>query len=752
MRTREEIETQFSTTESLKGIRDYVLIGIGGAGMSGIARILAHQGYSVRGTDAQDSHVIAGLRAVGIDVMIGHQSIADLTEKSAVVVSDAIDLATSPEVASARASGALLVRRSQVLGWVLRDYRVIAITGSHGKTTTTTLTGMALEAAGFDPTVIVGAEVRDYGGSVRIGSSDWAVVEACEAYDTLRDINPAHVLLTNLEHEHVDFHPTFGALIETVVMMCDRLPSEGRLFFTSDDPGARVVAEATVAKSVPVELSEELPVLSLPGEHNRANASLARRVATYIGANPESVDAALTACRGAERRQEVRYDAGDLTLIDDYAHHPTEISATLRALRVAYPGRRMVVVFQPHLYSRTEPLIDEFAKTLSAADELIITDIYPARERPLPGVSSVRIAELATVPTTYIPSRHLLPRVVNRMVQVGDLVVTMGAGNISEFPSAFLAERQRQLGRFIAVFGGGDSAEREVSRLSALSVADSLQKQGYLTRVIDPTERLLTGDGFSDLIGSNRPDLVFLCLHGTHAEDGAVQGLLDLLHIPYTGSSLAVSVVAMNKEKTKTVLASNGIDVPCGRILKKGEGANELRELEGERFVVKPNRQGSTVGLSFVESRASLPHALDRAFAYDDEALVEEWVEGTEISVPVLGDEVLPAVEIVPASGRYDFSSKYLPGATDEICPARLDETTTRRAQALALKCHQALGCEGLTRTDMIVHGDRIVVLEINTLPGMTPTSLVPRAAREHGWSFDTLVKRVAEEAILRAR
>lgn len=754
MRTRHEIQHAFHATEALRGIREYVLVGIGGAGMSGVARLLAHQGYLVRGTDAQDSHVVEGLRATGIPIRIGHGPVENLHPGAALVVSDAIDLEASPEVKSAREANAVLVRRSQALAWALRDYRLIAVTGSHGKTTTTALTGKALEAAGLDPTVVVGAEVRDYNGSVRIGKSDWAVVEACEAYDTLRDLHPHYVLLTNLEHEHVDFHPTFADLIETVVQMCDRLPSDGRLFFAAGDAGNLAVAEATKAKSVPVDVSVDLPSLSLAGDHNCANASLARAVALHIGADAAKVDAGLAACTGAERRQEIRHHDAEFTLVDDYAHHPTEIAATLKALRNTYPGRRQVVVFQPHLYSRTEPLINDFAQALSACDELFITDIYPARERPLPGVSSVRIAEQARVPTHYVPSRHLLPREVARAVQTGDVIVAMGAGNIAEFPSAFLAEMRRRKGqrKKIAVFGGGDSAEREVSRLSAISVAEALARLGYETQIIDPTEKLLGGSGLIELIGADRPDLAFLCLHGTHAEGGAAQGLLELLHIPYTGSDVVASAIAMDKERTKTVLRAAGIDVPQGVRLRRGEGAAELRKLDGERFVVKPNRQGSTVGLTFVENRADLPHALDHAFAYDDEALVEEWVEGVEISVPVLGDEVLPVVEIVPASGRYDFASKYMPGATEEICPARLDEATTRRAQELALRAHNALGCAGLTRTDMLVSGDRIVALEVNTIPGMTPTSLVPRAALALGWSFDELVRRVTEEALSRAR
>jgi D-alanine--D-alanine ligase len=237
-------------------------------------------------------------------------------------------------------------------------------------------------------------------------------------------------------------------------------------------------------------------------------------------------------------------------------------------------------------------------------------------------------------------------------------------------------------------------------------------------------------------------------VHGSRAEDGAIQGLMELLHLPYTGTGIGPSAVAMDKERAKQVLAAHEIDVPGGVCLGRHDKSDALRSMTGDKFVVKPNRQGSTVGVTFVESRDDLATAISKAFEYDDQVLVEEWIVGTEISVPVLGQQVMPPVEIVPTSGKYDFESKYLPGATTEICPARLDPKILNAAQELALACHNILECRGCTRTDMIVTGDRIVVLEVNTLPGMTPTSLVPKAADTMGWDFDTLVKNIAEDAL----
>ena len=415
------------------------------------------------------------------------------------------------------------------------------------------------------------------------------------------------------------------------------------------------------------------------------------------------------------------------------------------------PTGRLIVVYQPHLYSRTAPLIEEFAAALSYADLVVLTDIYPAREAPMPGISSARIAEKVTVPVKYVPCRHLLPQEVARIARKGDVVVGMGAGNIAEFGPAFVKELERRNGpKRVAVLYGGDSAEREVSLHSGRAVADALRGKGYDVRLLDLSESLLAKGDLSALVGPNRPDVCFLAVHGTNAEDGAIQGLLQMLHLPFTGSGIAASAVAMDKAATKRVLEAHGIRVPRGKLVTQ---ADERVEFEGP-WVVKPNAQGSTVGLSFVEDPEALEWAIVRALAYDDAVLVEEWIKGTEISTPVLNGEALPPVEISTRGEHYDFASKYLPGATEEIIPARLSAETIREAQVMAVRAHQALGCAGATRTDAIVRDPEgraeIVALEVNTLPGMTATSLLPNSAAAAGIPFDELCERLVQEAIAR--
>lgn len=750
MRKASEIATAFPPRNHLDGRTEFFLVGIGGAGMSALARMFYHRGFTVLGSDSTKSLDTERLQREGIPVSIGHACgpIENLNlETAAVILTDAIDLDKSPEVAAAKSLGLPIFRRSQALGWLLRDKKVIAVTGTHGKTTTTGMLGSALAAAGLDPLVVVGAVIPQFGGPVREGKGDWAVVEACEAYDSFHDLDPHDVVLTNLELDHVDFHGSYENLRASVLKFIERMPEDGKLIYCAEDNGARDLADGYHGDKVGYVLNGGSKAkLAIPGRHNKLNMRGVMEAAKLAGADLDKAEEGAAGFRGAERRLQMLRD-GEITVIDDYAHHPTEISASLGALKERYPDRRLVVVYQPHLYSRTEPLIKEFAESLSVADLVVLTDIYPAREDPIAGVSSSRIAEIVTKPVQYVPSRHLLPLQVAKLAKAGDVIVGMGAGNIAEFGPRIIEELDRT-GRNleIVVIYGGDSAEREVSIHSGRAIKAALESLGHKATLLDLTEQLLRGGDLSSLIGKDRPDLAFLAVHGTHAEDGAIQGLLELLHIPYTGSGIQASATAMDKALTKTVLEQHGIRVPMGVHLTD---VNQPVTIQAP-LIVKPNSQGSTVGLRFVERDEDVAAAVANAFAYDREVLVEEWIRGIEISVPVLDDQPLPPVEIAPASGFYDFASKYTPGATNEIVPARLPAHIMEASQALALKVHQALGCAGATRTDMIVRGEEIFVLELNTLPGMTGTSLLPNSARAAGISFEELCQRLVDDAMKR--
>lgn len=744
MRKRSEIQTAFADRAALADHKSFFMVGIGGAGMAGVAEMLHRRGFKVRGTDSTASEVTQRLIDLGIDVHIGHSG-EYLQPGDAVILTDAIDLDTSPEVAAARKLGLPLFRRSQALGHLLKDHKVIAVTGTHGKTTTTGMTGAALQAAGLDPLIVVGAEVPQFGGAVVLGDGDWAVVEACEAYDSFHDLDPTIAILTNLEADHLDFHGDYDQLKGSVHRFIER--ANGGVVFCAEDDGAReAVGDLTLATHpynvTTFEQSGQHP--SAPGKHHQLNAGAAWIAAKLAGADPQKAAEGIANFGGAARRLQLIHD-GDITIYDDYAHHPTEIRASIQALREKHPGRRLVVVFQPHLYTRTRDFLPEFAAALCQSDLLVLTDIYPAREAPMPGMSSARIAELVTCAVRYVPSRHALPKAVKKWVEKGDVVVSMGAGTITEFAPLFAQELQPKSALDVWVAYGGDSAEREVSLNSGREVAAALKERGYNVQLVDFTEALLSPKA---ALPSPKPDAVFLAVHGTHAEDGAIQGLCEILHIAYTGSGIQASSIAMDKHLTKTILAGAGLPVVRGKTV---QSTDEELPIHGvDRYVVKPNAQGSTVGLSFVDCPNDLCPAVATALQYSDTALIEQWIEGVEISVPVLDDRALLPVEIVPPEGRYDFAAKYTPGSTLEICPARIGDAMTKRVQEYAIRAHQALKCEGATRTDMIISGDDVVILEVNTLPGMTSTSLLPLSAKQCGMSFGELCEWILLDAVRR--
>ncbi len=305
----------------------------------------------------------------------------------------------------------------------------------------------------------------------------------------------------------------------------------------------------------------------------------------------------------------------------------------------------------------------------------------------------------------------------------------------------------------IAVLYGGVSGEREVSLSTGKGVVNALQKKHHEVIEIDFNPNRL--DELIDL----DVDLVFIGLHGKYGEDGRIQGFLDMLGIPYVGSNVLASALAMDKAKAKQIFANYNIPVANSLSFQITTETNmdqiieQIKNTFNTPFVIKPNREGSTLGLTVVNNENEIKDALEKAIACDDVILVEEFIDGMEITVPVLGkpgsEEALPIIEIIPKNELYDYESKYTPGGSEHIVPARIDSETTKKIQAYAVSAHQALGCKTYSRVDFILTKENIpVILEVNTLPGMTPTSLFPDAAKAIGMTYDDLIEKLVELSI----
>lgn len=301
----------------------------------------------------------------------------------------------------------------------------------------------------------------------------------------------------------------------------------------------------------------------------------------------------------------------------------------------------------------------------------------------------------------------------------------------------------------VAVLLGGRSAEREVSLNSGAQVAKALEKAGFAVVTIDAGD-----DEFVTQLIHEQPDVVFICLHGRFGEDGTVQGLCELLELPYIGSGVLASALAIDKVKSKHFFTHAGLSTPDYVVLHRGElfDINEVVSYLGEKTVVKPANEGSSVGMTIVHDAAQLPDAIEKAFHYDRAILVERFVTGVEVTIGVLGnDDVtpLPTLEIQPENEFYDYDSKYVPGMSRHIIPARVSEAAREECQRLAVQAHKVLGCRGISRSDTIVEPDGSVwLLETNTIPGMTATSLVPDAARAAGIEFPELCRMLVEFAL----
>jgi UDP-N-acetylmuramate--alanine ligase len=446
------------------------MVGIGGAGMSGIARILLDRGGLVSGSDAKDSRAVVALRARGATIRIGHdESSLDLLPggPTAVVTTHAAIPKTNPELVEARRRGIPVILRPVVLAKLMAGHTTLMVTGTHGKTTTTSMLIVALQHSGFDPSFAVGGDLGEAGTNAHNGSGGCFVAEADESDGSLLEYEPDVAVVTNIEADHLDFFGSTEAYSAVFDDFVERLKPGGALVVCTDDPGAAGLAERTAALGIRVlrygsdlgqpldgtllsweqqgitavahiqlagEQHPRVMRLSVPGRHMALNALGALLAAMQAGAPVDSVLDGLAGFEGVRRRFELVGTANGVRVFDDYAHHPTEVRATLSALRTVTEQAgdgRSIVVFQPHLYSRTEAFAEEFGQALSGADEVFVLDVYAAREQPIAGVSGAIVAEAVSVPVTYVPELAAVADKVADAADPGDVVVTMGAGDVT---------------------------------------------------------------------------------------------------------------------------------------------------------------------------------------------------------------------------------------------------------------------------------------------------------------------------------
>lgn len=446
------------------------MVGIGGIGMSGMAEILIRRGYKVSGSDGARSETTERLESIGAKVFIGHEA-SNIKGADVVVYTSAVLATENVETRAAIEQRIPTIKRAEMLAELMRMKFGIGIAGTHGKTTTTTMTGHVVQRGGFDPTIIVGGRVHSFDKTnAVVGGGDIIIVEADEYDRTFLKLSPSMAVITNIEAEHLDIYEDVDDIKAAFLEFANKVPFYGSVILCLDDaevrsilpgikrktltygytPQARLrpskVESSGLATSFDVKLDgEKLGRVSIkaPGEHNVRNALAAVGVGLELNMQFENIAAGLESYSGVFRRFQPKYDNGGIMVVDDYAHHPTEVGATLAAARKGWPERRIVAVFQPHLYSRTRDMHEEFGSSFFDADVMVVTDIYPAREKPIEGVSGQLVADVASRfghrDVHYVANKQDLPAALRQLVQAGDLVITMGAGDIYKYGEQFVA-------------------------------------------------------------------------------------------------------------------------------------------------------------------------------------------------------------------------------------------------------------------------------------------------------------------------
>ena len=452
--------TAARTAESLGRVH---FIGIGGVGMSAVARIMVARGLPVSGSDAKDLPVMADLAAAGARICVGYDA-ANLGDAQSVVAGSAIR-PDNPELAAARAAGLPVLHRSEALAAAMAQDTAVTVAGTHGKSTTTSMIAVLLQGAGLDPSFAIGANVPALGVNAASGSTPIFVAEADESDGSFLNYRPQIAVVTNVEPDHLDHYGTAEAVYASFDRFTALLPADGVLIACADDDGARALALRTLERGNtrvvlygtgddaqlvlhdggPGDVAISTPAgrfpleLHVPGRHNALNAAAAFAVALELGVDPAAAAGALSHFTGASRRFEFKGEGRGVRVYDDYAHHPTEVRAALSAARSVAGGHKLHVLFQPHLFSRTREFAEEFAAALNTADTALVLDIYPAREDPIPGVSSQLIAaHLGAGGRLVGPGAEAVQSVVSA-AGPGDIVLTVGAGDVTAYGPLIVA-------------------------------------------------------------------------------------------------------------------------------------------------------------------------------------------------------------------------------------------------------------------------------------------------------------------------
>ena len=723
-------------------------IGIGGIGMSALARILHQKGASISGSDAKKTIMTDTLAKEGIQIFSGHSS-KNVTDDATVVYSTAI-AKDNPEWQQAKESGCQMLHRSELLMKLLEGYQMLAVAGTHGKTTTAAMLVSVLQFAGVDPSFAIGGLLKGQNGGH--GTGKYFVAESCESDGTLLNYNPFAAIITNTDPDHLDFWKTEEALHDAYLTFAKRPEllvwckdstsiDRGISYGFSKNSDYRIQNFRQKGPYILIDINDHKDIcIAGIGEHNALNATAVFALCKELGISEDLIRSGLKNFAGVSRRQEIIGEKQGLLIVDDYAHHPIEVSSTLKALKMAYPEKRLVALFQPHRFTRLEAFFDAYTSCFENADQVFITDVYAAGEKP--GISAKELADQAGA--NYLPNlsdiqKHLRPF---------DLLVTLGAGDITHFGRELIDNLEmRKLN--VALLYGGKSVEHDIAVRSAECIEEAMDSsqcnvaQFYIDR---------DGKFDFDLEELKSCDIAFPIFHGPNGEDGLFVGLLEALNIPFVGCDYRASAVCMDKVWSKQIVSSDGVPVsPFSHFYAlewKQNPKAVLKRLENLTYPlwIKGAHLGSSLGIYKIDQFQDMPQAIETALIHDDRFIVEEHTPSRDLEVAVLGNQTLHISapgEILIGENFYDFEKKYDP-ETQVTTHASIPAEILTQAKTLAEKCYRLLGCSGWTRIDFLYSEQKgLFFSEANPIPGCTPTSLYPKMCLEMGITYKDLVSRL---------
>ena len=444
-------------------------VGIGGIGMSGIAEVLHNLGYEVTGSDVKESETVKRLRGFGIKVMIGHN--ADNVDSSHVVVTSSAVSADNPEVMEARRRSIPVIPRAEMLAELGRLKYGILVAGAHGKTTTTSLIATIVSEGGLDPTVVIGGKLKAFGSNAKLGQGDYIVAEADESDGSFLKLNPTIAVITNIDREHMEFFKDMNALNNAFLSFINKIPFYGIAVVCIENENIRQLITRIERKIITYGLSDKADIYAtnikqsgtktsfdvifkgkhtgtftvpMPGMHNVLNSLAAIATAIELQIPVETITSALKHFSGIQRRFEFKGEARGIKVYDDYGHHPSEIKATLKAARVCFPENRLLVLFQPHRYTRTRDLIEEFSTSFGDVDGLFLLDIYAASEKPIEGINSKsllkRIEKAGLANISYVPDKAEMVKKIVSELKTGDVLISLGAGDVYKLGEEILKQ------------------------------------------------------------------------------------------------------------------------------------------------------------------------------------------------------------------------------------------------------------------------------------------------------------------------